>query len=82
MDHSFHVYYFSINMMASGVVISAPRLQSLSRQAFRDAIQRPNLLFYEEGLTATVSVAMPSRLGVLARKTWLPSPCPNSWRNT
>src|SRR5262249_25806360 len=43
-------------MMASGVVISAPRLQSLSGEAFRAVVERPRLLFYEEGLTATVSV--------------------------
>jgi len=48
-------------LMASGVTISAPRLQSLSRLEFRQALERPRLLFYEEGLTTTVSVEMQAR---------------------
>jgi spermidine synthase len=43
-------------VMASGVAVSAPRLQQLSRQELRETLQRPQLLFYEEGLTTTVSV--------------------------
>jgi len=52
-------------VMASGVVISAPRLQFLPRAAFRQTLDRPHLLFYEEGLTTTVSVeAQPQRLAL------------------
>jgi spermidine synthase len=43
-------------VMASGVTVSAPRLQQLSRRELRETLGRPQLLFYEEGLTTTVSV--------------------------
>jgi spermidine synthase len=43
-------------VMASGVMVSAPRLQQLSRSQLRHTLERPRLLFYEEGLTTTVSV--------------------------
>lgn len=42
--------------MSSGVAIYAPGLQRLSRQEFQRYRERAHLLWYEEGLTTTVSV--------------------------
>lgn len=42
--------------MASGVAVSAPGLRRLSRTEFLDLRRRSHSLFYEEGLTTTVSV--------------------------
>ncbi|HEV8307573.1 MAG TPA: fused MFS/spermidine synthase [Methylomirabilota bacterium] len=42
--------------MSSGVAVYAPQLQRLSREEFRAYRQRAQLLWYEEGLTTTVSV--------------------------
>lgn len=42
--------------MASGVAVYAPGFQRLSRQEFRERRRAPRLLFYQEGLTTTVSV--------------------------
>jgi spermidine synthase len=51
-------------VMTRGVAVHAPRLEHLSRQALRAHAYGAPLIFYEEGLTTTVSVER--RDGVLA----------------
>ncbi len=55
---------WSREIMTSGAAVHAPRLEHFSRRALRAYAHAARLIFYEEGLTTTVSVE--SRGGVMA----------------